>query len=129
MTKAPQRPSMSKARRLRIWEKEGGVCYLCGKKVQAGELWDAEHVKAWELFRDDSDENLKVAHKLICHKEKTDRDIKIIRKSDRQAGNKGQWARRQKRGFGLIQSRGFEKPATKQKWPSRPWGGKNEKDR
>lgn len=117
----PVRPSMSKARRLRIWEKENGVCYLCGKKVQAGEPWDAEHVKAWDLFFDDSDENLRVAHKLVCHKEKTDRDVKIMRKADRQGGFKGQWARRQKNGPQIksgpsnwpkgvkIQSRGWEK--------------------
>lgn len=124
MTAAPPRPSMSKARRLRIWEKENGVCYLCQRKVLAGELWEAEHVKCWELYQDDTDENLKVAHKEGCHREKTNRDVKVIRKADRQAGNKGQWARRQNRGFGLIQSRGFDRNGPKQKIPSRPWGKK-----
>lgn len=121
MSKAPPRPSMSKARRARIFEKENGVCYLCGRKVHADELWDAEHVKAWELFHDDSDENLKVAHREVCHKAKTNADVKIIRKSDRQAGIKGQYARRQKNGP-QIKSRGFDKTGPKQKIPSRPWG-------
>ena len=121
MTSAPPRPSMSKARRLRIWEKENGVCYLCQRKVLAGELWEAEHVKCWELYQDDTDENLKVAHKEGCHREKTNKDVKIIRKADRQAGNKGQWARRQNRGHGLIQSRGFSANGPKQKIPPRPW--------
>lgn len=114
------RPSMSKARRLRIWEKEKGICYLCGKKVQANEKWDAEHVKAWDLYHDDSDDNLRVAHKEVCHKEKTDRDVKIMRKADRQGGLKGQWARRQANGPKLtgnnqwpkgqkLQSRGFDR--------------------
>ena len=125
MTKAPPRPSMSAARRARIFEKEGGVCYICNKKVGADELWDAEHVKAWELFHDDSDENLRVAHRLVCHKAKTGKDVKIIRKSDRQAGNKGQWARRQKRGHGLIQSRN-EWPKG-QKIQSQPWPKKGER--
>ena len=125
MTSAPPRPSMSKARRLRIWEKEKGVCYLCQQKVLAGELWEAEHVKCWELYQDDTDENLKVAHKEGCHREKTNKDVKIIRKADRQAGNKGQWARRQNRGHSLIQARN--------EWPKgvkiqhRPWGKKEDK--
>lgn len=116
---------MSKARRLRIFEKEEGRCYLCQRKVLAGELWEAEHVKCWELYQDDTDENLKVAHKEGCHREKTNKDVKIIRKADRQAGNKGQWARRQNRGHGLIQSRN--------EWPkgvkiqNRPWGKKGDK--
>jgi 5-methylcytosine-specific restriction endonuclease McrA len=96
---------MSKARRLRIWERDGGVCYLCGKKVLVGQPWDAEHVKAWTIYGDDSDENLKVAHKEVCHKAKTDADMRIVHKSNRQGLITGQQARRAKRGFGLIQSR------------------------
>ncbi len=119
MTDKPKRPAMTKARRLRIWGKEKGVCYLCGHKVLAGEAWDAEHVKCWELYHDDSDENLRVAHKEGCHQTKTNADVKIIRKADRQAGNKGQWARRQNRGHGLITSRGFDKNGPKQKIQSR----------
>jgi hypothetical protein len=118
MNDKPKRPAMTKARRLRIWEKEKGICYLCGHKVQAGEAWDAEHVKCWELYHDDSDENLRVAHKEGCHQKKTNADVKIIRKADRQAGNKGQYARRMKNGP-QIKSRND--------WPrgvkiqSRPW--------
>ena len=127
MTDKPIRPSMTKARRLRIWERDNGICYICERKVKAGELWDADHVKAWELYHDDSDENIRVAHKAVCHKEKTDSDIKIIRKSARQAGNKGQWARRQKRDQPLIKSRGFPKGGPKQKIPSRPFSKGREK--
>lgn len=119
MTEKPARPSMTKARRLRIWERDGGVCYLCGKKVLAGQPWDAEHVKAWTIYGDDSDENLKVAHKEVCHKAKTDADMKIVHKSNRQGLITGQQARRAKRGFGLIQSRN-EWPKG-QKLQSRPW--------
>lgn len=113
-----KRPAMSKSRRLRIWEREKGICYICGKKVQANEKWDAEHVRAWELYKDDSDENIRVAHKEKCHKEKTDSDLKIMRKADRQAGRKGQWARRQSNGS-QLKGRGFEKPKDGYKWPSR----------
>lgn len=119
MKDKPTRPSMSKARRARIWEKEKGICYLCGKKVLATEKWDAEHELAWNLSFDDSDENLRVAHKEGCHAEKTAKDVKIIAKAKRQGGEKGQWARRQANGS-RIPSRPFQKPKEKQPWPKRP---------
>lgn len=43
-----------------------------------------------------------------CHRKKSALDVKMIAKSDRQGGRSGQWARRMKRGFGLIQGRGFD---------------------
>lgn len=121
MTKAPPRPSMSKVRRLRIWERDKGVCYLCASRVQAGEEWDVEHKTAWALSYDDSDGNLAVAHKHGCHAAKTKVDVKTIAKAKAQAGETGQWARRQKNGPSLksgpsnwpkgrkLESRGFDK--------------------
>lgn len=120
MTEEPKRPAMSKSRRLRIWEREKGICYICGKKVQANEKWDAEHVKEWGLYHDDSDENIRVSHKEKCHKEKTAAGIKIMRKADRQGGKNGQWARRQKNGP-TMQSRPFPKSDKKTVWASRPF--------
>ncbi len=98
MTAAPPRPSMSKARRLRIWERDKGVCYLCGEKVAAGDAWEVEHKVAWALSFDDSDENLAVAHKDGCHTLKTKGDVGRIAKAKAQGGETGQWARRQKNG-------------------------------
>lgn len=122
MTAAPPRPSMSKARRLRIWERDKGVCYLCNAKVQAAEAWEVEHVIPWALAFDDSDGNLKVAHKDgDCHAAKTKVDIDRIAKAKAQGGETGQWARRQKNGPKMrpskpnwpkgrkIESRGFPK--------------------
>ena len=125
MTSAPPRPSMSKARRVRIFVKEDGRCYLCGDKVKIGQLFEVEHVIPWALSFDDSDDNLKIAH-TVCHKTlKTGDDVKRIAKAKRQSGIEGgQAARRAKRGFGLIQSRGFSTNGPKQKIPSRPWGKK-----
>ena len=125
MTSAPPRPSMSKARRIRIFVKEDGRCYLCGDKVKIGQLFEVEHVIPWALSFDDSDDNLKIAH-TVCHKTlKTGDDVKRIAKAKRQSGIEGgQAARRAKRGFGLIQSRGFARNGPKQKIPSRPWGKK-----
>ena len=124
MTSAPPRPSMSKARRLRIFVKEDGRCYLCGDKVMIGQLFEVEHVIPWALSFDDSDDNLKIAH-TVCHKTlKTKDDVKRIAKAKAQGGETGQYARRQNRGHGLIQSRPFSKDGPKQKIPSRPWGKK-----
>lgn len=99
MSAAPPRPSMSKARRARLWERDKGVCYLCELPVQLSEEWDAEHVIPWALSQDDSDANLKVAHRGgDCHGAKTKVDNGRIAKAKAQGGETGQWARRQKNG-------------------------------
>lgn len=48
-----------------------------------------------------------------CALEKTRTDLTRIAKAKAQAGETGQYARRQKRGHGYIQSRGFDKTRTK----------------
>lgn len=97
--RAPPRPSMSAARRVRIFEAHSGVCYLCSEKIKLTELWDIEHVRAWALSYDDTDENLRPAHKNGCHEAKTKDDVKRIAKAKRQSGVEGgQYAKRQKNG-------------------------------
>lgn len=121
MTAAPPRPSMSKVRRLRIFVKEDGRCYLCGDKVKIGQLFEVEHVIPWALSFDDTDDNLKIAH-TVCHKTmKTGDDVARISKAKAQGGETGQWARRQKRDEPLMKSRPFPKGGPKQKIPSRGW--------
>lgn len=121
MTAAPPRPSMSKVRRLRIFVKEDGRCYLCGDKVKIGQLFEVEHVIPWALSFDDTDDNLKIAH-TVCHKTmKTGDDVARIAKAKAQGGETGQWARRQKRDEPLMKSRPFPKGGPKQKIPSRGW--------
>jgi 5-methylcytosine-specific restriction endonuclease McrA len=57
--------------RARIFADNNGVCHLCNQKIDGiREAWEIEHVIAWELTRDDSDENLRPAH-IECHKQKT----------------------------------------------------------
>lgn len=127
MTKAPPRPSMTKARRARLFARDGGICSLCKSKIQAGEPYEIDHIQAWALTFNDDDSNLTTVHK-SCHREqKTGGDVTVIAKAKAQGGETGQWARRQKRGHGLIQSRGFDKSGPKQKISSRPWDRKGEK--
>ena len=122
MTAAPPRPSMSKARRLRLFARDGGVCHLCKRKVLAGEDYELDHIIPWALAFDDSDDNLRVAHK-ACHRtDKTGNDVKRIAKAKAQAGETGQQARRAKRDKPLIPSRPF--PKIKTTWPKRPFKGR-----
>lgn len=46
------------------------------------EAWELEHVIAFELTRDDTDENLRPAH-VKCHKAKTKDDVRAISKAKR----------------------------------------------
>lgn len=121
MSAAPPRPSMSKARRARIFDAHGGICYLTGVKIGPNDEWDVEHVIPWALSFDDSDENLRPALK-DPHKAKTKSDVGRIAKAKAQAGETGQYARRKKRGGSSIKSAGFQKGGPKRKIPSRPWG-------
>lgn len=57
--------------RARIFAANNGCCHLCEQKIDGvREAWEIEHVIAWELTRDDSDDNLRPAH-IDCHKQKT----------------------------------------------------------
>ena len=111
---------MTKARRARIFNAHGGICYLTGVKIGPDDEWDVEHVIPWALSHDDSDENLRPAL-VDPHAVKTKDDVKRIAKAKRQAGEKGQWARRQKNGP-QLKGRGFDKGGPKRKIPSRGWG-------
>lgn len=99
------RKSFSRTERVRIFDLNGGKCYLCDQKIQVGEAWDLEHVVPWELTRDDSDDNVRPAHK-HCHKIKTVSDIQAIRKADRiRAKHIGAWPKSKR----PLKSRGFPK--------------------
>ena len=99
------RKSRSRKERVRLFDLHGGTCHLCGEKIQVGEKWDLEHIVPWELTRDDSDDNVKPAHK-HCHKEKTAKDVGEMSKADRiRAKHIGAWPKPKRR----LQSRGFAK--------------------
>lgn len=92
--------------RARIFAAHNGICHLCGRKIQDNEAWELEHIIAWALTQDDSDENLAPAH-VKCHKAKT-------HKQDRPAINKAVRLDNKRRGFVAskkkLQSRGFDYP-------------------
>lgn len=90
--------------RARIFANNDGCCHLCGEKIDGvREAWEIEHVIAWELTRDDSDENLRPAHK-SCHKDKTHKqDRPAIKKAKRREAKHNGVARP----AGNLKSRGF----------------------
>lgn len=70
------------AQKQAIFEAHDGICHLCGCPILKGETWDLEHVIAFALTRDDTDENLRPAH-VKCHAVKTKEDVRNIAKAKR----------------------------------------------
>lgn len=77
------RRHMSATRRARVFESAGGLCHLCGQRIQAGQTWEVEHVRALGLLGTDDDSNLAPAHK-SCHAPKTADDVARMAKAFRQ---------------------------------------------
>lgn len=77
--------------RLDIFTRHEGRCYLCGEKLQVGDLWDVEHVIPLEMGGDEAkgSDNLKPAHR-ACHRVKTTTDAWNLAKAKRrEAKHKG----------------------------------------
>lgn len=77
------RRHISTAERGRIFMARGGVCHLCGGKIQATEAWDVSHDIPLAMGGDDDGDNLMVAHRK-CHRSHTSAtDIPQIAKAKR----------------------------------------------
>jgi len=85
------RKRFSRKDRERILEAADRICHICKGRIGGGHAWEIEHVMPWKLTRDDSDKNLRPAHKK-CHQRKT-------HKIDRPAINKVERMRAKHRGF------------------------------
>lgn len=58
------RKKLTPSQRLRIWERDKGVCSLCSLKIDGvREPWIVEHLRALELGGEDTEANLGPAHK------------------------------------------------------------------
>ena len=72
--------------RLRIWEREGGRCYLSGRKIMPSDAYDFEHKIALALWTGEGHGNRESNIFLALrdkHREKTARDMREKAKSDR----------------------------------------------
>lgn len=107
MSYASKRPSISKAKRARIFLAHEGVCWLCKAKIGAEEAYDIDHQVSRELGGSDDDDNLAPAHK-DCHRQKTKSDVRAIAKSNRI-----------RRKHGPIELRRKTKPIPSRQWPKR----------
>lgn len=60
--------------RLRVWERAGGCCQICTRKLRPGDRWDCDHIVALANGGMNAESNLQVACG-NCHKGKTARDV------------------------------------------------------
>lgn len=68
--------------KLRIFEREGGRCWLTGRKIHPGDAWDLDHKIALCNGGTHSEDNLAPALRQ-AHREKTAEDVKQRAKDDR----------------------------------------------
>lgn len=79
-----KRTAISPTKRAEVFRDNGGVCYLCKRKIAPGEAWEVEHVKPVGFGGTNDASNLRPAHQ-DCHKPKTADDVRSMRKADRNA--------------------------------------------
>lgn len=90
--------------RLRIFEREGGKCWISGRKIMPGDLWDLDHRVALINGGAHSEDNLFPALR-DKHREKTADDVAIKSKTYRMAAkHAGTWPKTKN----PIRSRGFD---------------------
>lgn len=68
--------------KLRIWEREGGRCYLTGKKIMRGDAFDYEHVRSIRNGGENRESNIRLALR-DKHQEKTAQERTDGAKADR----------------------------------------------
>lgn len=92
--------------KLRVFEREDGICHISGRKIKPGERWDAEHVIAlcnWLPTPDaphgNRETNIKPALS-SKHPEKTARDV----------AEKAKVARKRSKHLSISKPRGFRRP-------------------
>lgn len=111
-----KRKSFTQKDRARIFAAHGGICYLSGVKIGATDEWQIEHVLALALGGTNDDENLRPAL-TDPHKAKTRNDVRANARCNRLIKKSDPMTRKPSR----MKSAPFQKPTTKQKWPSRPF--------
>jgi 5-methylcytosine-specific restriction endonuclease McrA len=81
---------MTKVRKITIYQRENGLCYLCQRPVPFGDC-EVEHPNALTTGGPDDDAELRVVH-VACHKPKTADDkrkgAKIVRIQKRLDGTR-----------------------------------------
>lgn len=78
------RRSLSTTARVRIFRAGGGLCSICGLRIDAGQDWDVSHETPLALGGADEESNMKPAHR-ACHRRHTaEVDLPQVAKAKRQ---------------------------------------------
>lgn len=78
-----KRRTWTPKRKLAVFEAHGGICHLCGAKIDGTrEPWELEHIIPIALGGADDETNAKPAH-VACHRAKTTQDVAQIAKANR----------------------------------------------
>ena len=77
-----KRQTLSTMKRLKVFEKAGGRCHICSQRIQAGQVWEVEHVRPLALHGKDDESNMAPAH-VLCHSGKTADDVAAIARAKR----------------------------------------------
>lgn len=107
-----KRRSITKAMRVRVFDRDQGVCYLCGLPIQIGQQWHVEHVKPLWCGGIDAETNMSPAH-IDCHATKTKAEAAPRAKTNAQ---RAKHILAPLPGANRLRSRGFAKYAK----PERP---------
>ena len=84
-----KRKSLTRLQRVRIFDRAGGKCCICGLKIHAerGEKWEPHHVRPLWLGGKDEFWNMAPAHAKPCHSDVSAADNTPRAKTDRQRAN------------------------------------------
>lgn len=76
---------MHEARKRRIWQREGGVCWVCGQPVEMlGPTVRYDHRGTLWITQSDADAGIFPIHRAKCDEAKTPQDQRRIAKTKRQ---------------------------------------------
>lgn len=76
------RKTISTKKRVALFAAHGGVCHICGGKINVGESWEVEHIIPIAMGGADDESNWRPAH-IKCHRGKTVTDVAQIAKAKR----------------------------------------------
>ncbi len=109
--KLDKRRIFTARQKAQIFKRANGNCELCGKSVTG--KWIAGHIKPHSLGGLTKIDNGRVEGvDCGCAKVTAANDTKVAAKAERQAGRKGQYARRIKRGGSMIKGPSKEQRKT-----------------
>jgi 5-methylcytosine-specific restriction enzyme A len=80
------RAHLTRAQRVRLFDRHRGLCHICGQKIHVGQRWEAEHVVPIWAGGSDTPDNMAPAH-IDCHSGKSSGEAPVRAKTDRQRAN------------------------------------------